>query len=68
MTIRSREIHRFTVLKKFVAIKDRILTENNEWHISEWMEEIDYEAIYPKLQEEIKASEDYLYHSLGLSN
>lgn len=65
VTVRSRETHRFTVFEKFVLLKDRILTENSEWHIREWMEEIDYEAIYPKLQEEIKASEDFLHSNLN---
>lgn len=60
LTIKNRERYRFETFEKYESLADRIIDENTEWHIDEWIKDIDYHSIQEKLKQEIEESKEFL--------
>ena len=65
VTVRNRERYRFETFEKYEALAGRIIDGNSEWHMDEWMEDIDYDSMQEGLNKEIEESKEFLRIHMG---
>ena len=59
-TVKARESERFETFSAFPELKGRILEDGASYDVDKLLEEIDYSAVYRRLEEEKEASKDYI--------
>lgn len=60
VTVKNRERYRFETFEKYGALAGRIIDGGSEWHMDEWMKDIDYDSMQDGLKREIEESKEFL--------
>ena len=63
-TVKARESERFETFSAFPELEGRILEDGTPYDVDKLLEEIDYPAVYQRLEEEKKASKAFIHEHI----